>query len=116
MRFWLYPNPTSAEACRLAEQIAAHPGVMTAACPEESDIAVILGGDGTVLRAARLPHAVEKPFWVVNCGHLGYLSDCGPEDAFAGLDFARLFDLAGHYRCTNHRILRSLIRKDVCDE
>ena len=98
MRFWLYPNPTSAEACRLAEQIAAHPGVMTAACPEAADIAVILGGDGTVLRAARLPHAVEKPFWVVNCGHLGYLSDCGPEDAFAGLDKILSSDYHMEYR------------------
>ena len=38
------------------------------------------------------------------------------EDVFAGLDFAKLFELAGHYRCTNHRLLRSLIRKDVSDE
>ena len=38
------------------------------------------------------------------------------EDAFAGLDFAKLYELAGHYRCKNHRILRSLIRKDVSDE
>ena len=37
-------------------------------------------------------------------------------DAFAGLDFEKLFELAGHYRCANHKILRSLIRKDVNDE
>lgn len=36
-------------------------------------------------------------------------------DAFGGLDPDKLFELAGHYRCTNHRILRSLIRKDVSD-
>ena len=38
------------------------------------------------------------------------------EDAFASLDLAKLSELAGHYRCRNHRILRSLIRKDVSDE
>ncbi len=38
------------------------------------------------------------------------------EDAFEGLDLVKLFNLAGQYRCTNHRILRSLIRKDVGDE
>ncbi len=37
-------------------------------------------------------------------------------DAFSGLDFAKLFELAGHYRCKNHRLLISLIRKDVSDE
>ena len=38
------------------------------------------------------------------------------EDAFDGLNSDKLFELAGHYRSANHRILRSLIRKDVSDE
>ena len=38
------------------------------------------------------------------------------EVAFAGLDFVKLSELAGHYRCANHRILRSLIRKETADE
>ena len=38
------------------------------------------------------------------------------EEAFAGLDLAKLSELAGQYRCTNHRILRSLLRKDASNE
>lgn len=38
------------------------------------------------------------------------------EDAFHCLDLSRLSELASHYRCANHRILRSLIRKDAAYE
>ena len=38
---------------------------------KDSDIAVVLGGDGTVLRYARVLHGLEIPIWAVNYGHLG---------------------------------------------
>ena len=94
MRFWLYPNLRSEDASRLAEELRRRLGPDIAASPEEADMIVTLGGDGTVLRAVRTLHGVDRPFWAVNCGHLGYLSDCGREDALPALEKL----LRGEYR------------------
>ncbi|MFQ5886047.1 MAG: NAD(+)/NADH kinase, partial [Anaerolineae bacterium] len=40
----------------------------------ELDLLVTLGGDGTVLRAARLAAAHGTPILAVNMGHLGFLA------------------------------------------
>lgn len=86
MRFWLYPNPQSAEARSLAEMLSRQLRDQAAPSPEEADIIAVLGGDGTLLRAVHSLHALNKPFWVVNCGHLGYLSDCEKEEAIQALE------------------------------
>jgi NAD+ kinase len=46
------------------------------------DLMVCIGGDGTVLRAARIsiPHSI--PILGVNMGHLGFLTDMSPRDLF----------------------------------
>lgn len=91
MRFLLYPNPASREARTLSAALAQRllregQQVCAADQPELADIAVVLGGDGTVLRAVRALQAANKPIWAVNCGHLGYLTDCQKENAMDALD------------------------------
>ena len=51
-----------------------------------TDLLVCVGGDGTVLWAARsiIPHPV--PLLAVNMGRLGFLADLGAEEALAGVD------------------------------
>ncbi|MBR1607042.1 MAG: NAD(+)/NADH kinase [Clostridia bacterium] len=90
MQFLMYPNPASEEARALSARLAQRllregQQVCAADQPELADIAVVLGGDGTVLRAIRTLQA-EKPIWAVNCGHLGYLTDCQKENAMKALD------------------------------
>ena len=98
MRFWLYPNPTSAEARALADTLAQRLGDQLAEKPEDANVVIVLGGDGTMLRAVRALNTVNKPFWVVNCGHLGYLSDCGREEALDGLERILQSDFHLEYR------------------
>jgi NAD+ kinase len=56
-----------------------------AAVPAESfgeacDLVVAMGGDGTVLNAARLIGPAEKPLFGVNLGSLGFLAEVPVED------------------------------------
>ena len=39
------------------------------------ELAVVLGGDGTILRAAELVHASGIPILGVNLGHVGFLAE-----------------------------------------
>lgn len=52
---------------------------------EAVDLAVALGGDGTMLRAARLVADHERPVLGVNLGQLGFLAGWAPSEAKAGL-------------------------------
>ncbi|HVM10890.1 MAG TPA: NAD(+)/NADH kinase [Actinomycetota bacterium] len=48
-----------------------------------ADLALVVsvGGDGTLLRAARLADLAEAPILGVNVGRLGFLTECEPDDA-----------------------------------
>jgi NAD+ kinase len=60
------------------------------------DLAVALGGDGTMLRASRLVADQGRPVLGINLGQLGFLAGFAPEEAVAHLDAA----LAGRLVCT----------------
>ena len=50
------------------------------------DLAVSLGGDGTMLRAVDLVAGSGAPVLGVNVGHLGYLTEVEPDDLAAALE------------------------------
>ena len=43
--------------------------------PEDTEIVVVLGGDGTILRAAELVHCTDVPIIGINMGHVGFLAE-----------------------------------------
>ena len=44
------------------------------------ELAVVIGGDGTILRAAELTHQAGTPVLGVNLGHVGFLAEAESED------------------------------------
>jgi NAD+ kinase len=87
------------EAARLAEAMTAQSGLRlidvdlaaeTDLSGLKADIALVLGGDGTVLHTARRMGDRPTPVLGVNLGRLGFLADLTPD-----LFLERLPDLAG---------------------
>ncbi|MEO7501998.1 MAG: NAD(+)/NADH kinase [Gemmatimonadaceae bacterium] len=64
------------------------------------DALVTLGGDGTLLRGARLLAGKSVPILGVNLGRLGFLTTCGSEDAEAGLRLLATGDYVAEARMT----------------
>lgn len=69
------------------DQIGAPNGkiVPEAAFPNEVDICVVLGGDGTMLRASALVADESVPVLGINLGRLGFLTPFDPSDAQTAL-------------------------------
>ncbi|MBC9224693.1 NAD kinase [Aeromicrobium sp. 636] len=55
--------------------VAATPGAAT-----DCELAVVFGGDGTILRAAELCRGTGTPLLGVNLGHVGFLAEADEED------------------------------------
>lgn len=54
-------------------------GEESKAAREHADLAIILGGDGTILRTAHLLAGCETPMLGINFGNLGFLANSGEE-------------------------------------
>lgn len=70
-----------------------------------ADIALVLGGDGAILRAARQMAYHQIPVLGVNLGKLGFLADLGPEELCSC--FPRV--ARGEYRITHHLMFECLL-------
>ena len=82
---------TIGDAVERLERLAADAGVELT--DDEPDIVVVLGGDGTMLRALQTHLGSGTPVVGVNFGRVGFLTSMRPDDLEAGL--ARVF--AGEY-------------------
>lgn len=54
--------------------------VEEAGAVEDCELVVVLGGDGTILRAAELTHGTSTPLLGINLGHVGFLAEAESED------------------------------------
>ncbi len=71
----------------------------------EADIALVLGGDGAILRAARQMGYHQVPVLGVNLGKLGFLADLSPQelrDCFPQV-------VKGEYRVTRHLMFECIV-------
>ena len=46
----------------------------------QQDLVIVLGGDGSILQAARQMGRHQTPVLGINCGRLGFLADLAPDD------------------------------------
>jgi NAD+ kinase len=60
-------------------------GITTDHISDEADLLVVLGGDGTILRAASLLNEKPVPVLGINLGRVGYMAEVSPEEALAEL-------------------------------
>jgi NAD+ kinase len=67
-----------------------------------ADLAIVLGGDGSILRAGRQMGARQLPVLGVNLGRLGFLADVQPDDLAASFTAIA----AGEFRVVDHLMLR----------
>ena len=61
----------------------------------EADLVIVLGGDGSILRAAHQMGTRQRPLLAVNLGRLGFLADLAPEELPAVLAEIAATGLAG---------------------
>ena len=72
---------------------------------QQADLVIAVGGDGTMLRAARRAALADAPLLGVNRGRLGFLADISPADMLAALDHV----LAGDYLVDERMLLMAQI-------
>ena len=82
------------------------------AIPKDSDLCIVLGGDGTMLQAARSAAIYDIPIIGVNLGTLGYLAEVEKN----GIDNALEQILAGKYEIEDRMMLDGSMgdKKDYC--
>lgn len=108
--------PTMDVAQQLVESVRAHGGAAWLASAWDQgalvrqmpdlDLVVTLGGDGTLLRAARSAAPSGTPLMGANFGRLGFLTELRPDDAVAGLERV----LAGEGWLDR----RAMLRVEIC--
>jgi NAD+ kinase len=95
--------PLLKQCCRVVLVDLRQEADLAAAPP--ADLALVLGGDGAILRAARQMGYRQVPVLGVNLGRLGFLADLDPEQLRCC--FPQV--LAGDFRVTRHLMFECLV-------
>ena len=75
--------------------------------PAQVDLAIVVGGDGTLLSCARLMAEHGVPLVGINLGRLGFLTDIAAKDLIAGIDGV----LDGKYTAEERTLLAGAARR-----
>lgn len=79
----------------------------TEKCFERCDVVIVTGGDGTILRCARLASKHDKPILGVNCGTLGFMASLEAEGIFGLRLLCR-----GEYSISKRMMLKITVRRE----
>ena len=74
----------------------------------DANFAIVLGGDGTVLRASKKLYKLGIPMLGINFGHLGYLTECNPDLAVSAIDSL----IKGNYTIDNRFMLKGSLERN----
>ena len=97
----------------VADEALALEGAGVHAVPEpdlalDAGLIVAIGGDGTMLHAARMAAMADVPVLGINRGRLGFLADVGPEQMLQSLDDA----LGGRCQAERRMLLAARVLAD----
>jgi NAD+ kinase len=90
-------------AAYLGNGIYSQRGLPREAVPEGAQLLIVLGGDGTLLSAARALKGRDIPLFAVNLGNLGFLTAITIEELYPQLERV----LAGDYDVSRRRMLHT---------
>ena len=79
--------------------------------PEQADLIVVLGGDGTLISGARLVGDREVPILGVNLGSLGFLTEITLDELYPALESC----LKGDYRVSERMMLRATVVRGTAE-
>ncbi|RII27231.1 MAG: NAD(+) kinase [Geobacter sp.] len=92
----------------LARHLSHTTGIDSTDIPASADMVVVLGGDGTLISAARLIGEQEIPILGVNLGSLGFLTEITLDELYPVLDSC----LAGNYQVSERMMLKATVLRD----
>lgn len=118
MKIVILPHPHRKEACDLGERIleyASSKGIdgrfyedWPESIIENFDVGIVIGGDGTLLRASRLLSPFGIPILGIKVGGLGFLLDVEPENYRFAIDKL----LNGDYFVENRGTLEVIVESE----
>jgi NAD+ kinase len=103
-----YPDVTIVAEQHLAQALGWEPPEDEAAAVYLADLVIVMGGDGTLLHAARLIQGRTVPILGLNLGSLGFMTEITVEDFYSTLDDV----LAGHFRTESRLKLTCRLYRD----
>jgi NAD+ kinase len=75
---------------------------------QKADLVIVMGGDGTMLSAARALKNSPVPLVGINRGHFGFLTDLRAEEMLQSIDAI----LAGEYQTESRMVLNASVIRD----
>ena len=113
----IVPNYLKAESmgfCKVAKEMLENIGYDIEVMAEndmpssKADFALVLGGDGTILRACKKLYKYDIPVFGINFGNIGYLTGCNPDTAVECINKV----VCGEYKLENRLMIEGeVIRK-----
>ncbi len=94
-KFYVITNKSKDESLEITKQIKEYIERRGKECvlsenglslPKDTDCVLVLGGDGTLIRAARELHSYDVPMLGINMGTLGYLAEVEVQNMEAAID------------------------------